>query len=144
MYLNQSIHDLTTRPIFFNFPLWLFLEISWILLAMIVWHFPINGGDILWKAEVLIWRIEIHYDKSSQGWDFNDGSSDFILWTVEISWWRVKIFMMNGQEFLDDRSSFTRWTVEIFIIVYQLVTDLFNPFVTKSLTASVCKSDKMD
>ena len=29
-------------------------------------------------------------------------------------------------------------------IVSELVPDLFNPFFTKSLTASVCKSDKMD
>lgn len=64
-------------------------------------------------------KVEIE----SQAWDFHDGSSGFILWTVEISWWLVELFMITGRDFHNDSSRFLWWTVENFMMTGRVFHD---------------------
>ena len=74
-------------------------------------EFLMNGRDLLWKVQILLWMVEIYYDRlrlrlHMNGWDFHDSRSKF-------SWWQVETFMMTGREFRKNRWRFSWWQMEI-------------------------------
>ena len=79
-------------------------EINGWLFGLKSQEFLMNGRDLLWKVQILLWMVEIYYDRlrlrlHMNGWDFHDSRSKF-------SWWQVENFARTGGDFHDGRWRF--------------------------------------
>ena len=91
--------------LFWPKPVWFHVERS-IFLYWTVQIFILDGRDFMLKGQ----------DFPSEWSRFYVGWSRFSFRTVEISWWTVDNFLLNGREFHVERSRFSCWTVQIFML----------------------------